>query len=175
MGCQDPRTGRAAGRVLRNGHVGHPRPLGIVERHSYLRCGLRNQYASSPQVAGVEILYRVVDGVQRVGRGVQTNLALGGEHHQFDEVVVGADQVACYVALGRDDVYGGDLHHATVADHVVGTAWSGHVPGVVLGAALAHVIEDDLGAFAVGHLEDGIDVAVFDLHRLVRSPLSGEL
>src|SRR5215213_6793172 len=168
MGCQGPRTGRAAGRVLRNGYVGHPRPLGIVAA-LYLSCGLRDQYAPSPQVAGVEILYGVVDGVQRVGRGVQVDLALGGEHHQFDEVVVGADQVARDVALGRDDVYSRDLHHAAVADNVVGAARSGHVPGVVLGATFAHIIEDDFGAVAVGHLEDGVDVAVFDLHRLVGS------
>src|ERR687893_1703970 len=102
---------------------------------SYLRCrAFGDQYSPSPELAVVEILYGVVDGVQRVGRGMQIDLALGGEHHQFDEVVVGSDQVAGDVALGRDDVDGRDLHHAAVADDVVGTAGPGHVPGVVLGA-----------------------------------------
>src|SRR5919107_2783915 len=140
-----------------------------------LRCrALRDQDSPSPQVPGVEILYRVVDGVKRIGRGVQIDLALGGEHHQFDEVVVGAYQVDGDVALGGDDVYGRDLHHAAVADDVVGATGSGHLPGVVLGALLTHVVEDDLGSVAFGHLQDSVHVAVFDFHGLVRAPLLGK-
>src|SRR5919112_4289377 len=141
---------------------------------SYLRCcAFGDQYSPSPELAVVEVLYRVVDGVQRVGRSVQIDLALGGQHHEFGQVVVGADQVAGDVALGRDDVYCRDLHHAAVADHVVGATGTGHHPGIFLGSALAHVIEDDLGAHAVGHLQDGVHVAVAHLHRLVRSPFPG--
>src|SRR5918999_2070583 len=82
-------------------------PVGVEAEvlKCYLRrCALRNQDSSSPELAVVEVLYRVVYGVERIGRGVQVDLALGGEHHQFDEVVVGADQVAGDIALGRDDV-----------------------------------------------------------------------
>src|ERR687890_336108 len=143
---------------------------------SYLRCcAFGDQYSPSPELAVVEVLYRVVDGVQRVGRSVQIDLALGGQHHEFGQIVVGTDQVAGDVALGRDDVYCRDLHHAAVADDVVGTTGSGHHPGVILRSALAHVIEDDLGAVTVRHLKDGVHVAVAHLHRLVRAPLLGEL
>src|SRR5829696_8664907 len=105
---------------------------------------------------------------------MQIYLALGGEHHEFYEVVVGADQVAGDVALGRDDVYGRDLDHTAVADDVVGSTGLGHLPGVVLRSPLTNVVEDVLGA-AVRHLQDGVHVAVAHLHRLVSSPLFGEL
>src|SRR5919112_3986784 len=136
-----------------------------------LRCrALRDQDSPSPQVPGVEILYRVVDGVKRIGGGVQIDLALGGEHHQFDEVVVGANQVAGDVALGGDDVYGWDFHHATVADYVVRSALAGHPPGILLRAALADIVEDYLCAITIGHLQYRLYVAVLDSHRLVCTP-----
>src|SRR5215207_11313854 len=109
----------------------HPPALADKLKCYLRRCALRDQDSPSPQVTGVELLDGIVNGVQREGRGVQVDLALGGEHHQFDEVVVGAYQVAGDVALGRDDVYGWDLHHAAVSDDVVRSALSGHRPGIV--------------------------------------------
>src|SRR5829696_1303443 len=100
--------------------------------------------------------------------------AAGRQVHQLFEVVVGADQVADDAALGGDDVYRRDLHGAAVADDVVEAGRARHLPGFVLCAPLAHVVEDDLGA-PVGHLEHGVRVAFPALHRLVRAPLLSEL
>src|SRR3712207_9347055 len=67
------------------------------------------------------------------------------------------------------------LFRSAVADDVVVAALPRHLPGFVLGAPLAYVVEDYLGALAVGHLQNGIHVAVLHLHRLVRAPLFREL
>src|SRR5215210_242904 len=95
------------------------------------------------------------------------------EVHQLFEVVVGADQVADDAALGGDDVYRRDLHLPAVADDVVEAGRARHLPGLVLRAALAHVVEDDLGA-PVGHLEHGVRVTLPNLNGLVRAPLLRE-
>ncbi len=102
---------------------------------------------------------------------MERDLPLSGEDHELGEVVVGADEVADDVALRGDDVDGRHLHRAAVADHVVVARAPGHLPGVVLGAPLADVVEDDLRALAVRHLEHGVQVPFPYLHRLVCAPL----
>ena len=49
---------------------------------------------SALQTSVVEIRHRVIDGVKRVLRGVQLDLALRGQRHQVLQVDVGADEVA---------------------------------------------------------------------------------
>ena len=85
-------------------------------------------------------------GVQRVGPGVQGDLARLGQHHQLGEVVVGADDVADDVALGGDDVERRDVQLAAVADHVVRAGPAGHRQAVVLRALLGDEVEHHVRA-----------------------------
>src|SRR5215203_1376328 len=138
-------------------------------------CSVGNEDAAPLQIAAVEVLDSVVHGIERVGRGVERNQAAGGQVHQLREVVVGPDQVTSDNALRRDDIYGRDLYRAAVPDDEVRAALPRHLPGVVLGTFLPHIVEDDLGSLPVGHLEHRVHVAVFHLHRLVRAPLFSQL
>src|ERR671935_3301920 len=76
----------------------------------------RDEDAPAVQTAGVQIGDGVVGGVERIGAGVQGHFALGRQGHQLGQVVVGADEVAHKVDLRRDDVDGGHVEPAAVAD-----------------------------------------------------------
>src|ERR1700745_468459 len=80
--------------------------------------------------AGVEVGARVGRGVERVGLGVQGDLAVLGQHHQLGQFVIGTHDVADDVALGGDDVQGRDGQGAAVADDVVRPGRPRHVPAV---------------------------------------------
>src|SRR5215207_2274293 len=107
----------------------------------------------------VEVVDGVVGRLQRVGLGVEGDLALGGQGHQLGQVVVGPDDVADDVALGGDDLDGRDLDDPAVADHEVRPGPPGHLPGVLLGSLLADEVQHHLGAVAAGQLLDPVDVA----------------
>src|SRR2546427_4119928 len=65
-------------------------------------CGSRDQDAPAPEPAFVEVGQCVTECVQRVGRGVQVDLSPCGQDHELHQVVVGADQGADEVDLGRE-------------------------------------------------------------------------
>src|ERR1022692_1171319 len=104
--------------------------------------------------AGVEIRQRIRRGIQRVGPGVQGNLARLGQHHQLGEVVVSADDVEHDLGAGPAGqfLHGGDL--AAVGDHgVVRAELLGELERVRV--AVNH---DDLGGGERGEALDA-DVA----------------
>ena len=72
----------------------------------------RDEDRSAADAAGVEVFEGFGRGVQRVGLGVQGDLAGLGERHQLGQVVVGADDVADDVPLGGNDVQRRDVHSA---------------------------------------------------------------
>ena len=78
--------------------------------------GYGDEDRPAAHLAGVEVVQRLLGGVERVGLGVQRDLAGLGQHHQLGELVVGADDVADDVALGRDDVQRRQRAAAAVAD-----------------------------------------------------------
>src|SRR5919198_963975 len=80
----------------------------------------RDEDAPAVQTAGLQIADGVVGGVKRIGAGVQDHFALSCQGHQLGQVVIGADEVAYEVDLRRDDVDGGHVDLAAVADDVVG-------------------------------------------------------
>src|SRR5215210_1087562 len=80
---------------------------------------LRKEDTPAVEVPVLQVLHRVVCGLEGIGRGVQRDFALGVEGHQLRQVVVGTHQVADEVELGRDDVYGRDVEVLAVADNVV--------------------------------------------------------
>ena len=100
--------------------------LGHVDRPTALQA--RDEDGAAAHPAGVEIVQRVEGGVERVGLGVQRDLARLGQHHQLGQVVVGADDVADDVALGGDDVERRDVERAAVADDVVRAGRRGSSP-----------------------------------------------
>src|ERR1700722_6286831 len=102
--------------------------------------------------------------VERVGLGVEGDLAGLGEGHQLGELVVGADDVADDVPLGRDDVEGRDRDRAAVADDEVGPAGGGHVPGVHLRALLGHEVQHHVRAVPAGEVLDRADLAAVGDH-----------
>src|ERR1700760_716868 len=132
------------------------RPLTRAKRPAfanwYRMTLLGDEDGAAAYPAGVEVGERVGRGVERVGLGVQRNLARLGQRHELDQVVVGADDVADDVALGGDDVQGRDGQRAAVADDVVRAGRPGHVPAVHLGALLGHEVEHHVRALAAGQL-----------------------
>src|SRR5712691_1332209 len=137
--------------------------------------GLRDEDGAASDPARVKIADSLGGGVQRVGPGVQGNLPGLGQHHQLGEVVVGADDVADDVPLGRDDVERRDVHRAAVADHVVRAGPPGHREPVVLRALLGHEVEDDVGARPAGQLLHRGDLPAVGHHGVLRAELLGEL
>jgi hypothetical protein len=61
---------------------------------------VRDKDGAALEAAMVKVVHGVVDGVQRVYAGMQVYLAGGRQRHEFDEFVVGADEVTDDVALG---------------------------------------------------------------------------
>src|SRR6266851_5758495 len=86
-----------------------------------MRCvsGLWDEDGAAANPAGVEIGEGFRRGAQRVSPGVQGDLAGLRQHHELGELVVGPDDVADDVALGRDDVQGRDVQGAAVPDDEV--------------------------------------------------------
>src|SRR5215218_171789 len=124
----------------------------------------------------VEVGHRVVDGVQRIGAGVQRDLALGGQGHQVLQIDVRADQAADERDPPRDHVDGRDVDVLTVADDVVEAAVLDHRHAVLDGALLADEVDDRLGPRAVGELLHGLDVrGALDLDGVVGAQLAREL
>src|ERR1700749_2124300 len=109
------------------------RPLTRAKRPAsanwYRMTLLGDEDGAAAYPACVEVGERVGRGVERVGLGMQRNLARLGQRHQLDQVVVRADDVADDVPLGGDDVERRDGDGAAVADHEIGAARPGHVPG----------------------------------------------
>src|SRR3954447_6803381 len=136
----------------------------------------RNQDSAALEPPVVEIAHRVVDGVERVRRRVQGDLALRGERHQVLQVDVGPDEVADERDLARDHVYRRDVDVLAVPDDVVEAAVLDHRDAVLDGALLADEVDDRLGAVAVGQLLDLLDVRrALDLDRVVGAELAREL
>src|SRR3954452_8604679 len=82
----------------------------------------RDENAAALEPPVVQIGHRVIDGVERVLRGVQRDLALRGERHQVLEVDVRPDEVPDERDLARDDVELRQVDVVAVADHGVETS-----------------------------------------------------
>src|SRR4051795_2972041 len=134
-----------------------------------------NQDSAALEPPVVEIGHRVVDGVERVGRRVQRDLALRGEGHQVLEVDVGPDEVADERDLARDDVDRRHVDVLAVTDHVVEATVLDHLDAVLDGALLADEVDDRVGAHAVRELPDDVALRAVDLDRVVGPGLAGEL
>src|SRR5438128_11708857 len=130
-------------------------------------CGSRDQDAPAPEPALVEVGQCVTECVQRVRRGVKVDLPPCGQDHELHQVVVGADQVADEVDLGRDDVDGRDVHDTPVADHEVTAGAPEHHQPRLDCATLADEVEDDLGSHAARQVLDCFAFAAVGHHRVV--------
>ena len=104
-------------------------------------------------------------------RGVQRDLALGGQGHQVLQVDVGPDEVADERDLARDDVDRRHVDVLAVADHVVEAAVLHHRDAVLDRALLADEVDDRLGAHPVGELGDGVALGAVDAHGVVGAEL----
>src|SRR4051794_20482182 len=135
--------------------------------------GDQDSAALEPPV--VEVVHRVVDGVERIRRRVQGHLALRGQRHEVLQVHVGPHEVPDEGDLARDHVDRRDVDVLAVADDVVEAAVLDHRDAVLDGALLADEVDDHLGAHAVRELLDGLDVlAGLDLGRVVGAHLRGQ-
>ncbi len=76
--------------------------------------------------------------------------------------------------LPADHVDRRDVDVLAVADHVVEAAVADHGDAVLDRALLAHEVDDRLGAEAVGHLLDRVDLRAVDLHGVVGAHLAGQ-
>src|ERR1700744_3401606 len=137
--------------------------------------GLRDENGPAADAPGVEVVERFDRGVQRIGLGVQGDLAGLGQGHQLGQLVVGPDDVADDVALGGDDVQRRDVQRAAVADDEVGAGRGGHVPAVHLGALFGHEVQHHFSAVASGQVLDRVDLVTVGHDRLVRAELLGQL
>src|SRR6202044_4101402 len=133
------------------------------------KSGDENGAAAHP--ARIQIRERLHGAGQRVGAGMQGDLARLGQRHQLGQVVVGADDVAHDVALGGDDVERGDLQRAAVPDDEVRTARGGHVPAVHLGALLGHEVQYDVGAYSAGQVLDRVHLGAVGHYGVTRAEL----
>ena len=107
---------------------------------------------------GVEVGDRGLEVVQCVLLRVQGDRAPGREGHQVAQVVVGADQVADDVLLGRDQV---DRRHddvLAVAHDVVVAGLAGHRQPLRGRAALSHEVDDHLGTEPTRDLQHLLDL-----------------
>src|ERR1700747_2184516 len=106
------------------------RPRASAPKRSSLAMSapLWDEDGAAAYAAGVEVGEGFQRGLERVGLGVQGDLAVLGQHHQLGQLVVGSDDVADDVALGGDDVQGRDGQRAAVADDEVRPGRAGHVP-----------------------------------------------
>src|SRR5260370_3285554 len=89
---------------------------------------LGDEDGTAADPAGVEVGEGVGRGVQRVGLGVQRDLAVLGQHHQLGQFVVGTDDVADDVAFGGDDVQARALQRSAGADALVRPGPPDHAP-----------------------------------------------
>src|SRR4051794_14414647 len=107
---------------------------------------------------GVEVVEGVEGRVERVLLRVQRDLPGLRQHHQLGEVVVGADDVADDVLLATDKIERRNLQLAAVSDDVLRSGRPGHLPGVVLRAALGDEVEHHVRAGAAGQVLHRVDV-----------------
>src|SRR5215218_6815305 len=136
----------------------------------------RDEDSAALEPPVVEVGHRVVDGVERIGRRVQRDLALRGQGHQVLQVDVGPDEVADERDLARDDVDRRDVDVLAVADDVVEAAVLDHRHAVLDGALLADEVDDRLGPHAVGELLHRVDVrGALHLDGVVGAQLAREL
>src|SRR5712671_3831967 len=105
---------------------------------------LRHKNTATAQFAAIQVMDSVEGGIERVNSRMHGHFALSRERHQLGQIIVGTDKVADKVDLGRDDVDGGNIERATVADYVVGTCAFQHLDCIMLRASLAYEINDGL-------------------------------
>src|SRR3984893_7871287 len=115
--------------------------------HSYAS---GNENTATTQFAAIQVMDSVESGIERVNSRMQGHFALSGKRHQLGQIIVGTDEIADKVDLGRNDVDGGNIERATVADDVVGTCASEHLDCVILSASLAYEVNDSFGPQAIG-------------------------
>src|ERR1039458_8174304 len=113
---------------------------------------LGNEDGAAADPAGVAVGEGLRRGIQRIGPGVQGDLAVLREDHELRQLVVGADDVPDNVPLGRDDVEGRDVHRAAVADDVVRAGRARHREPVLLGALLGDEVQHHVGPGSAGRL-----------------------
>ncbi len=75
-------------------------PIGCPLRNS------RDKNTSSPQLTTVQVVNGIKGSVERIGGCVQFDLALGGQGHELNQIIVVANQVANKVDLGGDNING---------------------------------------------------------------------
>src|SRR2546423_5587576 len=66
----------------------------------------RDQNTSASQLTTVQVVNGIKGSVKRIGGCVQFHLALGGQGHELNQVIVVAHQVANKVDLGGDNIDG---------------------------------------------------------------------
>src|SRR5579883_126677 len=148
----------------------------------------RSKRASAPTIRlkGIKLLaervsraratYRCPGHAARRGRNqvinlcMQLHFALGREGHQFDQVVVVTDQVADEVDLVRDDVDGGHVEVAAVADDIVRTGLPQHCYRFLLRASLTNKVDHRFGPSPIGKVTHLFHVAAIGHNRVVCAP-----
>src|SRR5207247_2431229 len=113
-----------------------------------------NENAPTAQLATIQIMDRIGSSIQRIDRRMQGHLALSGQGHELSQVIIGADQVANEVNLGRDNIDRGDSELATIADNVVATSTAQHSNPVLDSASLTDKVNHCLGTLPIRDVFD---------------------
>jgi len=124
-----------------------------------------------PAVA--QVLNRVAGGFQRVGAGVELDLALAGEGYQAGQIGAGADEIRHDADFAQDQRHGRESYRAAIANHVVRAPRAQHRHGVTDRGVFADEVEDRVGTGA-GEVTDLLHLLRAGDDQVVRAAVHGQ-
>src|SRR2546421_4079936 len=103
---------------------------------------------------------------------MQFHFALCCQGHQLYQVIVGSDEVADEVDLGRDNVDHGDIGLAAVADDVVAASAAQHGNSILDSAPLTDKVNHCLGTLPIRDVFDFRNLASINYDCMIGTPAS---
>src|SRR5205807_3290695 len=78
-----------------------------------------NENTATAQLATIQVMDGVVRGIKGIHRCMQLHFSLRCQGHQLCQVIVGSNQVADKVDLGRDNIDGGHIELLVIVNNIV--------------------------------------------------------
>src|SRR5579859_690541 len=129
-----------------------------------------NEYAAPAQFAAVQVVDSVESRVERIDGRMKCDLTLSGQCHQFHQIIVRPYQVANEIDLGGDDVDGGHVEIAAIADDIVRPCSSQHGDSILLSSRLTDKVNHRLGPLPVGNIFDAGNVLAVGQDEMICAP-----
>src|SRR5664280_294654 len=135
----------------------------------------RYEDAAAVQAAVPQLGERYIDLLEAVLARLELDFALRGQGHELHQLGEAAHEATDHADLARDDLDGGKVDAAAVADHEVGTANGQHRRSLCGRAELADEVEHDLDASPARELAHLLDGILTGLHDVVGTHVPGHL